>query len=173
MKNLLNVTNIFYPILTWLIILLPTSLVSGPFLANLFATLIALIYLLFFIKNITKNNLLFLSVFLAFTIYLFFTSLIGDTVIFSLSSSIAYLRYGFLILAIYFIATKNKNFLKNFFFVNFIAFIFLFFDVFIQFYTGTNILGKSTSSADRYTSFFDDEQIIGSFVVRVMPIFFF
>ena len=173
MSDLPRIDKFFFLISTWLIIFLPISLVTGPFLSNLFATIVSLIYLFFFIRNDYKYNFLFLIIFLIFIFYLFFISVIGESIRYSIETSISYLRYGFLILAISFVARKDRNFFKYFFLINFIAFLFLFLDLLIQVFFKKNLLGQVNISSDRYTSFFGKEQILGSFVSRVLPILFF
>ena len=49
-------------------------------------------------------------------------------------------------------------------------FTFLIFDGLIQYFTGENILGWKNS--DRTSSFFGDEEILGSYLSRLWPIFF-
>lgn len=173
MSDFPKIYKFFFLISTWLIIFLPISLVTGPFLSNLFATIVSLIYLFFFARSDYKYNFLFLIIFLIFIFYLFFISVIGESIRYSIETSISYLRYGFLILAISFVARTDRNFFKYFFLINFIAFLFLFLDLLIQVFFKKNLLGQVNGSSDRYTSFFGKEQILGSFVSRVLPILFF
>jgi membrane protein implicated in regulation of membrane protease activity len=98
---------------------------------------------------------------------------LGETPFPSIFSSLSYLRYGFLILAISFILEKNLYYLKYFFYISFFSLIFLFYDALLQFITNQNLLGTTNISSDRFTGFFGDEQILGSFSVRFLPIILF
>ncbi len=63
--------------------------------------------------------------------------------------------------------SKYKN--KKFFFLLILCLLVLLVDSIFQFFTGFNILGFEIIS-ERVSSFFNDELILGSYLVRVMPI---
>jgi hypothetical protein len=169
--------NFFLELISWLFVLIPASFIIGPFFINSIITIIVIIYLLvYFRKHILEINeslLFFIKFFFVFNTYLFISSFLGETPFPSIFSSLSYLRYGFLILAISFILEKNLYYLKYFFYISFFSLIFLFYDVLLQFITNQNLLGTTNISSDRFTGFFGDEQILGSFSVRFLPIILF
>ena len=45
----------------------------------------------------------------------------------------------------------------------------LVFDGFVQFFFGKNILGYQAIDGNRVSSFFNDESILGSFIIKILP----
>ena len=113
MKHIQERILINFP--SYLIVLLPLTLISGPFLSDLSIVLIGI----FFIINIVlkkeykyfKNK--FIILFSIFTIYLFINSLIKYYDIHSLRSSLGYFRFGIFSLAIWYVLEKNKHILNH------------------------------------------------------------
>ena len=62
--------------------------------------------------------------------------------------------------------------LKYFFYVLFFTFFLLVGDGFLQYLTGKNILGFEIVEANRISSFFHDELILGSYLSRLLPLLF-
>jgi O-antigen ligase len=170
-------SNFFLELISWLFVFIPAAFIIGPFFINSITTVIVAVYLIIYFKNhilkINNRSLFFLKVFFSFNLYLFISSLLGETPLVSIFSSVSYLRYIFLILAISFILEKNFYYLKYFFYVSFFCVMFLFYDVLVQFFTNQNLLGFINSSSDRFTGFFGKEQISGSYSVRFLPIILF
>jgi len=170
-------SNFFLELISWLFVLIPVGFIIGSFFINSIITIIVTIYLLVYfrkhISKINKSSLFFLNFFFIFNGYLFLSSFLGETPFESIFSSLSYLRYGFLMLAISLILKKNIYYLKYFFYVTFFSFTILFYDVLIQFITNQNLLGTINTSSDRFTGFFGKEQILGSFSVRFFPIILF
>jgi O-antigen ligase len=170
-------SNFFLELISWLFVFIPAAFIIGPFFINSITTVIVVVYLIIYFKNhilkINNRSLFFLKVFFSFNLYLFISSLLGETPLVSIFSSVSYLRYIFLILAISFILERNFYYLKYFFYVSFFCIIFLFYDVLVQFFTNQNLLGFINSSSDRFTGFFGKEQISGSYSVRFLPIILF
>ena len=65
-----------------------------------------------------------------------------------------------------------KKILKYFFYVLFFTFFLLVGDGFLQYLTGKNILGFEIVEANRISSFFHDELILGSYLSRLLPLLF-
>ena len=55
-------------------------------------------------------------------------------------------------------------------FLLFISFVVL--DAIVQYFTGTNILGFKVQSTDKLNGLFDDEAVLGSYLVRFTPLIF-
>ena len=90
----------------------------------------------------------------------------------SIKISLSYIRYGIFVIAIIYVLNKDEKILKYFFYVLFFTFFLLVGDGFLQYLTGKNILGFEIVEANRISSFFHDELILGSYLSRLWPIFF-
>jgi O-antigen ligase len=157
-----------------LLILMPIALISGPFLPDLFIVLISFIFLFVFNKKkeLFKIKSKFFIFFLIFYFYLILTSILSDNFYQSIKSSITYLRFGFFSLAIFFILNNKKNFIKYFYVMICFTLIILVFDGYFQFITGKNIFGFKGVRPDRLGGLFFDELILGSYLGKILPIFF-
>tara|TARA_B100000787_G_scaffold126004_1_gene95231 strand:+ start:15058 stop:16338 length:1281 start_codon:yes stop_codon:yes gene_type:complete len=156
-----------------LLILIPPTLISGPFLPDLFIVLISFIFL--FILN-NKNQLFssksnFLKLFLIFYIYLVLTSIFSDNFYESIKSSFPYVRFGLFSLAIVFILNNQKDFIKYFYLMMLFTLIILIFDGYFEFFMGNNIFGYKGDRVDRLSGLFFDELILGSYLGKILPIF--
>ena len=89
-------------------------------------------------------------------------------------SSIFHFRYVLFSIAVFFFFEKyshiklNKNLILSVFSI---IIIFLLFDSFFQFFVGENIFGQKLFNY-RVSSFFGDDLILGSYLVRLLPIIF-
>ena len=151
------------------------SYLIGPAIINIYVTLLAIFSLFYLFKN-----------------YIFLTKLIKDR-----TSLILIVFCGYIITKDFFLGSLNINFLSFFRFViiflsisifvikNDIFFslkyypliflnLILFFDTFFQYIFGFNLVGFDKYQSDRLTSFFNDEPIIGSFLMKIsLPIIFY
>jgi len=164
----------FKKIPSLLIVLLPITLITGPFLSDLSVVLVTILFLVFIIKykNYHLLNNLFTKVFLIFWIYIVFNSLIINFDLTSLKISFFYFRFLFLSLAISYLLEINEKLLKTLFFSFLFCFILLIFDGYFQYFFGQNIIGMKIAYGPRVSSFFGDELILGSYLSRLFPIFF-
>ena len=103
---------------------------------------------------------------------MFLNSLLAEDIIWSLKTSIFYFRYYIFSIAIFYLI--ENNFLKfNKLKVCLLAtFFILILDLFIQYGTGQNILGF-VASENRYSSFFGDELVLGSYMIKFFPLLLF
>lgn len=156
-------------IISFLFILMPFLIISGPFLTDLLISIMAL-YVMFFVKDkkFYKNN--FFYFFLTFFFIIVVSSVFSDNKIFSLKSSFFYFRFGFYIICVWYLIEKNFKIIKNLHKTIFLSFIILSFDTFFQFYFGYNIFGFPAIEEDRMSSFFGDELKLGSYLMRLFPI---
>jgi O-antigen ligase len=159
---------------SFLIILIPITLISGPFLSDLSVVLVTILFITFIIKynKYYLLNNLFTKIFLIFWIYILFNSLIINFDLTSLKISFFYFRFLFFSLAISYLLEINEKLLKTLFFSFLFCFILLIFDGYFQYFFGQNILGMKIAYGPRVSSFFGDELILGSYLSRLFPIFF-
>lgn len=169
--NLFSYNN--YVIPSVLFYLIPLGLVTGPFLPDLFLSIIAILFLVYIIKN--KNfffiHTYFFKIFLFFYLILILSSIFSQYSAFSLETSILYIRYFFYTLAISFLFIEKPKLLINFVNFLFLALIIVVIDGYVEFIFGKNILGTSSPDPSRILSFFH-AMIIGSFLSKIMPLIF-
>ena len=121
-------------------------------------------------KNFNYFNNRYFYFFLIFWIYLIINNLINNFNFDSLKISLFYFRYGVFVVAILALLDFDDKFIKYFFYCIFFCFLSLILDGFYQYFVGENILGWKSSV--RVTSFFGEEEILGSYLSRLWPIFF-
>ena len=157
---------IFYHLPTILFVGLPFFLISGPFLSDLSISIISMLFIIYCFKknDYSSFNNKFFYFFLLFYIYLLANSLFNNPNLDSLKISFFYFRYGFFVIAVIALLKENDKFLKYFFYCLFACFVSLITDGFYEYFY------KSTGN--RITSFFGDEEILGSYLSRLWPIFF-
>ena len=173
MKNYLNYDfkriNFFHTLLLFL----PLSLVSGPFLSDLIVTLVSFYFLfIFFIKKDFETNPfinIFIKFFLIFYIVGVLSSIYSINPIVSLKSSILYIRFLFFALGVYYLLKDNLNLINLISFIIVIVIFILSIDVTFQYIFGYNIFGMN-NVGNRPSSLFGDELILGSFVARLFPL---
>lgn len=160
-------------LLIYLYCLLPLLLITGPLLSDLSVVLITLIFIIISINNknieIFKNR--YFLVFASFCIIITIRSIFSEDIKLSILSSSFYIRFGLFSLAIFYLLEKNLDFifiLKNIFII---IILILFFDSAIQFIFGKNIIGFEYNNQQnfRVTSFFGDDEVLGSYVARFFP----
>ena len=165
---------IFYNIPVFFFSLIPFFLITGPFFSDFSVSLISFLFLIYCYK---KNNFSYFKkhyfyFFLVFWFYLLLNSLFVNFNVDSIKISFFYFRYGIFVIAIVTFLNLDKRFIKYFFFCILICFVSLILDGFYQYFNGENILGYKTPDQFRVSSFFADEQILGSYLSRLWPLFF-
>ena len=164
--------NYLNKFLIYLTLLIPISLVTGPFIPDLFVSIIAILYLyILFIRNeikilFEKKNLLFIF----FCIYLIVISFFSVDFLSSILPSSSYIRFGLFTLAIIYLLKEYPNFESLFTKYLFITILFVSVDAYIQIIFGFNIFGMKNSVPDRVSGLFGDEYILGSYLVRLLPL---
>ncbi len=129
---------------SFLIILLPISLITGPAIPDITVTLSVIFLILsqLFKKRISdlfQFNWLKLSLY--FWIYLLFSSLFAYNVYIALAESFIFLRFLFIPLLIYFFVFDTENKKKIFFIIIFLSIIFVMIDSFYQFLNYNSVTG--------------------------------
>lgn len=166
----------FYKIPIFLFSLLPFFLVTGPFLSDLSISLISIIFLIYCYKkkNFSYFKNKYFYFFLIFWFYLIINSLLVNINLDSIKISFFFFRFGVFIIAVVFLLESNHNFMKYFFYCILFCFIILIIDGYFQYFnpSGDNLIGLSSRSSGRVSSFFGTQLILGSYLSRMWPIFF-
>lgn len=154
------------------LVIFPLFLLIGPLIAELFLTFF-LIFSFFYIIKDKQERFYYNKAFLFFLIF-YFSTLISTLINFydlrSSISGIFYFRIPLFAFSIWFILEKSNFFDKKTVLFYTLFFITIIFDSLLQFYSGKNLLGFEITSR-RISSFFDDELILGGFLLRTLPIF--
>jgi len=154
-------------------VLLPLTLVTGPFLSDLSLSIISIIFLIYCFKN--KNFSFFKKkyfyFFLIFWIYLVLNSLFNNINLDSIKISFFYFRFGVFFIAVYEFIKLNKKIIDYFFDITLVVFTILIIDGYYQYFSGSNIFGWPVSYSHRVSSLFKEELILGSFISRLWPLF--
>lgn len=173
MSNMyLNFPYFLILISTLFIQLLPIFFITGPAIPDIVISSISIIFL--FIIFYKKKFYLFTNYIIYFLliifVYLNFNSFFSENSQASFKYSIGFLRVIIFTVALFCILQKNTNLIKNFAYCFLVCVIFLFLDSLLQFFTGRNILGYEPQTKSRMTSFFLDEQIMGSYISRLLAL---
>ena len=170
---MININNIS----CLLLILIIPSLVSGPFLPDLFLSLIGILFLInyFFLKiNIPQYNIAynFILPFFLFYLVILLSSFLSDNIIHSLESSLFYFRFGIFAIAIPYLIQNNSKILNYIFYFALTTFFIVSLDGLYEIINGKNIFGNYAGPG-RIAGLFGDEWVIGSFLSRILPVIIF
>ena len=149
-------------------------LIWGPFFPDLIVSISALFFLFYVFKN--KEFHFFnnkpLIIFFSFCIYCILLSVfVAQDIMLSFESSLFYFRIGVFSCFIWYLIDKDKSILILFYYALVLCFSALAIDGYIQYFTGTNLVGFKISG-DRVSSFFGDGLIMGSYLSRLFPLLF-
>ena len=155
----------------YLLLILPIALISGPLIPDLIVIISCILicfYFKFYKLNLSKNKLFFTLFFLWLVSVV--SSLFSNDIFFSLKSSFFYFRILIFILVINIIFKINEKNLFKILNVLILTFIILFIDSSFQKFYGYNMIGIVSTHSARISSFFGDELILGSYLVKFYPI---
>lgn len=147
----------------------------GPAVINIYVTLLALSSLFYLVKNLKLFNKLVKDRTSLILIILCGYIITKDFFLGSLNIDfLSFLRFVIIFLSIsIFLIKKDRFFSLKYYPLIFLNLI-LFFDTFFQYIFGFNLVGFDKYQSDRLTSFFNDEPIIGSFLMKIsLPIIFY
>ena len=170
-----NYTKQFIFLASFLVFLIPYAQISGPFITDLFISILAIMYIFIIVilnRSLHQNNF-FLNILTFFWLYIFISALINDYGSTSLRPSVSFIRFILFTYVIIFLCKNNKNFLKNFNIFLISALLILTIDGYVQFVFGKNILGYEQIRPDRLSGLFIDELILGSFLSKFLPLIVF
>ena len=167
--------NLFFnKVPSYILILIPPALISGPFLSDLGISLISIIFLVntFLNKKLIKYyKNYFFYFFFTFWIYLLLNSILNNFNEDSFRIALTYFRFFIFAIATWYILDKDKKILIYLFYSFLVCFCALIIDGYYQFIFNENLIGYKIQF-NRVSSFFGDELILGSYLSRLFPIFF-
>jgi len=167
----MKLQKIFLFFSSTLIVIFPFLLIK-PATADIACVLIGLFYLFYCLykKDFSyfKNN--FFYFFLIIFIYININSFFSFKPLISYDVSLSYLRIIIFIVSLSFFFKERSNLKLYFYYSFFICVLILFLDSFYQLFLGKNILGYLLND-NRVSSFFGEKLIMGSYVVRLLPLF--
>lgn len=168
------IEKIFNKKITYLIYFLPLFLVAGPAIPDMIISFLSILFIAYCLikkeTDIFKNKIIFF--YFIFWIIIIFSSLNSDLKIISLKQSLFHVRFLIFAFFLYLLIKNNKNFFKNFFPIIFITLLVVVIDGYYQYFFDVNLLGfEKPYSNLRLSGFFKDEWILGSYLVRILPIF--
>ena len=171
MKNQILFFNI---IPSWIIILMPAFLISGPFLSDLGLSIVSILFLINSIKFKLKKyyDNYYFKFYLIFCVILILSSLFSENTLISLKNSLFYFRFGIFSLCFWYLLDNNLNLLKYLFLSMILCFSSLIIDGYFQYFYGENLFGYPLYNNYRVSSFFGSELILGSYLARFFPILF-
>lgn len=154
-----------------LLFLIPLSYIIGIAVTEFFV-IISIIFFIFFNKDkslFVDTKIIFLilfSLYIALNSYLQITGRSNDLLL----SSLFHFRFVIFSLSIFYLCKIFEDFKeKKLFFLFIFSLSILLIDSIFQFFNGFNSLGYEITSG-RISSFFKDELILGSFLLRLLPI---
>ena len=159
-------------ILTYLVIFIPITLISGPLIPEIlmFFAIAIFLYNIFKFKKYRYFKNIYTYFFISFFLFINLRSLFAEEIFISLKSTIFYFRFYLLSLIVWYILDVNSYFPKKFLKFFLISVFILILDAILQFNLGTNILGWEKFHPQRISSFFGDELVMGSYLVRFLPL---
>jgi len=167
----------FPKFLLFAILGIPFLLITGPFLPDLIYAISSVYFLIFFYFNRKRvTNLFFFEKKIFFFLIFFYllllsSSIFSDYYLNSLKNSFFYLRYYLFSFILFFLLIDNKFFFKNYSYFFFLILILLFIDSSYQKIFHYNIFGQAQITNDRISSFFGKNLILGSYTLKLLPIF--
>ena len=149
----------------------PFLLISGPFLPDLFISIISLFFIIYCIiyKKIFFFKKKLIIFFLIFYLYINVNSFFSFIPIVSFSTTLPYIRIILFSVFTAYLLSNITNLKKIIFYSFFFSYVVLFCDSLIQLMSGQNILGYPIINS-RISSFFGGKLIMGSYVTKVLPI---
>jgi O-antigen ligase len=154
-----------------ILILLPFSLLTGPFLADLSISILAISFLIISLKDKlwTYYKNYFFYLFIIFYLILILSSLSSDLPIKSLETSFFYFRFAFFSLAVWYLLNNNKYLIKYFYYSLLATYSLALLDGYIQYFFGFNIAGI-VSPTYRMTLLLSDNLLLGNYLARIFPL---
>lgn len=172
MNSNLNILKFFFG---YGLSVFPLLLLIGPLFSEIFLIFIIFFSIFLIIKEkkydffLNKYSLFFLIFYLSTvfsTIYNFYNFDNFD----NLKGGIFYFRIPLFALSIWLVLDRFNLFNKKIILFYIVFFLVIIFDSLLQYYLGKNLLGYEIIK-NRISSFFGDELVLGSFLVKVIPIF--
>ena len=150
--------------------LIPISLIFSIFVADLLVVILSISLITFAIlkKKIDIFNTKEFKIFLVFYVVCLISAIFSDHSNEILFKTIAYIRFGLLIVLIQYLIKNDHKFLKYFLFSILFSFFILILGLILQLLGFEYFVLNSVTS--RYSSFFLDELILGSYIIKLLPL---
>tara|TARA_Y100000389_G_scaffold199802_1_gene238901 strand:+ start:6500 stop:7774 length:1275 start_codon:yes stop_codon:yes gene_type:complete len=160
-------------ILNLLFFLLPISFIIGAAIVEIVFIFLSILICLKYKKEIFDPN--FRNIIIFFLLFYFYINLNSFFAINkpqAFKSSIPYIRYLLVILALSFFLKKNEFLLKKKLTIYYFLIVILFLDSSLQYFLGKNILGLRIIDPNsmRVSSFFGTELILGGYISKIFPL---
>ena len=160
----------------FILVFLPFSLFISTAVSDILISLSGILIIIILFLN--KNNKYYLNkyfiYFLFFYFYLIISSILSVNIILSFESSLFYFRFLFFTIAIIYCFKTSKKFIKFFFVAILSATSIVALDGISEFIFEKNFLsfleGDHEVTTGRISGVFGDEYILGSYLVRLLPI---
>lgn len=157
----------------YIIYFIPIFLIAGPAIPDILISTISIFFVIYCITNkkieFLKNKVTYS--YLVFWSIIIFSSLISDLKFISLKQSIFHVRHLIFAYFLFLLIKNNHNFFKNFFPILFLTLLVVVIDGYYQYFFDVNTIGYDRPYANqRLSGFFNDEWILGSYLVRMFPI---
>ena len=155
---------------SFLISFLPIALIFSIFIADLIVSFTSILFLVF----IFFKKFFFVFKYAAFKFFLIFYSILiissffSDYSSYSFLKTLPYIRFGLFLLLIGYLLDNDKNFINIFLKSILISFSILIFGLILQLFE-VEFIYKFVNGS-RYSSFFFDELIMGSYLVKILPL---
>lgn len=168
--NQLNLSKFKY-----LLFLMPLALITGPLVPEIIVLFIIgyLLTITILEKKIHIYNNNFFKFFIIICFYVLIRNYFSDYFFKNQHISLFYFRFTVFALGIYLLDLKNENIKKFLFYGIISAFLILLADSLYEYLNDNRLYGLKSIYDTRISSFFGDEYIMGSFVVRLLPLLFF
>lgn len=171
LKSNFKPREIYINILSFLIYILPFSLLTGPFLPDFIVSICSLSFIIILIYEkaffYLRNN--FFYIFVSFYVLLIILSFISSDIQHSLKSTLFYFRFGTFSILVWYLLDNNKKFLRYFSIILLLTILLMITDGFLQYFYGKNLIGLERD-ASRLRLSFDDKMFLGGYLVRILPL---
>ena len=155
---------------SYIVCFYPFAIAIGPAAANTFILLSTLSFVLLNTRSlVTIFDNTFFKLFLLFWTILILSSIFSEEKLYSLKTSLLFIRYGIFVIVCKSVIENNKSFLDNFFKINFFLISFVALDGIFQFFYGANFFGFTMYNLqdNRISGIFQSELILGSFLSKI------
>ncbi len=156
---------------SWLLYLLPLALLTGPFIPDLFICFIgiSITYLIIKEKKVHYLSNKYFIFFIFFCIYLIVRSILSQSILFSLESSLFYFRFGLFAVAVWYLIENNNKLIKNFSIFFLFTFIFALLDGYYQYFNGMSFFGVEYPGV-RLSLPINEKASLGGYLARLFPL---
>ena len=161
----------------FIFILFPITFVTGPLIPEILVLFLICIFLIFKKNTLKIQNFEFFEIkwFIVFSLLILILSFFSLDYFLSFKNSLFYFRFILLFVFFKIILEENKNLIFTFHKFLILFILFLCADLLFQFINGKNFFGMESkyTNSTRFSGLFGDEYIIGSYLMKLLPILHF